>query len=163
MSSRSAGRTSAARSAHSSSVRRVGRSSQPSSASSLGPPGGRDRHARAGSAALVDLHQREGRARHLERGVADESRMRARANAVLPAPRSPDSVTGRRARGVGDVDHQARVASSSASATVKLNVPEVLTIIESSVQGSLSGAAACTRPVSLRRALHRRLPAGKRR
>ncbi len=43
---------------------------------------------------VVGLHQRESRARHRDRRIASrDARISARANVVLPAPRSPDSVT----------------------------------------------------------------------
>ena len=96
MSSRSAGSRSPLRSAHSTTTSAPSAaSSQPSSASSSGAAdavevGVDDREA----ATLVDLHQREGRARHFEApGPGARWRIRARAKVVLPTPRSPDSVT----------------------------------------------------------------------
>src|SRR2546425_5701377 len=56
--------------------------------------------------------------------------MSARANAVLPAPRSPESVT--RSPGMSEFARSIasrRVACSSGSATEKLDVPEVVSSI----------------------------------
>ena len=69
----------------------------------------------------------------------------ARAKVVLPAPRSPDSVSrspGSSAAAMSTISR--RVASSSASATVKPQPPEVVGNIESSAQGRdlIDGGAA---------------------
>ena len=63
---------------------------------------------------VVELHQREGRARHFELGSPAISRIRARAKAVLPAPRSPESVT--RSPGAA-VPGRSRAASATVAAS----------------------------------------------
>ena len=98
---------------------------------------------------LVGLHQREGRARHLDRLVVGEiadQRAGERGLAGAEIARQRDQVAGLE-RG-GDVDRQPLVACSSGSATVKLDPPEVVSGIAMALNSRLRAAAATQmRPV----------------
>ena len=124
MSSRSAGRKPAARSGHSSSVTVLGRDVVEAELGELGRPGQpveigvHQREARQ----LIGLHQGEGRARHFDRLVAGEMADQGAGESGLAGAEiagQRDQVAGlERWTAMSTISR--RVASSSASATVKL-------------------------------------------